>query len=229
MTLLKITGLALIFVGLIITAATLILAKKSGTFEAVKELGRIRSTGYLKEHKEIRGEDIYKRELATDHSRLMSRRAKRVLERMEAEEKESEKQSGIARGTSLLEEVRAEKSEATAVLPNHTLPDDATSALNEDPERTAALDMLPQAQAAERSEDTAVLGRGEDTSVLPDEERTATLGSGEQTATLTIIGDPKPAEDVCGTALLYEEGTAILRDDDTALLQEEDGTAVLKN
>ena len=206
MTAIKYVGFAFIAVGVILLAYTLITAKRRGTFEAIRELRRIRANGYIREHKEERGENIYKRELATDHSRLMSRRAQRVLEKMEAEE-HSKKQAGIQKGTALLEEVSAKPEEGTALLKDGK----GTAVLESNTEKTAMLETgLPN------EERTAILS----------EEHTAILGKGENTAVLTLEEDTGLLDNGESTDLLAEEGTAVLEDEGTALLQDK-GTEVL--
>lgn len=209
MTLLRIAGLVFIFIGLLITAATLIAAKRSGTFEAVKELGRIRSSGYIKEHREERGEDIYKRELATEHSRLMSRRAKRVLEKMEAEKASESKRAGVEKGTSLLEELPVKAGNKTPAAAGKKAADAVTLENAAEAEKTASLSS---------SEKTAVLGKGENTAVLALQVEDAYQSPDDGTAVLREGG----------TAILGGEGTAVLVNEGTAVLESREGTAVLR-
>lgn len=230
MTLLKITGLVLIATGVFVLALTLIMAKRNGTFVAVKELKRIKANGYIKEHKEDRGEDIYRRELATDHSRLMSRRAKRVLEKLDAEEEMSNK-AGMGKGTSLLEEVSVRPGQSKVQsLPEKSTEDEKTVPLRDigrvsDEEKTKALS-TDEKTAALVEEKTTVLGSKETTEIQTDEEKTGLLPE-EGTGFLPDDGKTGllPEE---GTALLTdEEKTGLLPEEDTALLVD-DGTALLK-
>lgn len=244
MTLIKAAGIAILGLGLLVIALTLISAKKNRTFEAIKELKRIRATGYIKEHKEQRGEDIYKKELATDHSRLLSRRAKRVLERMEAEEGTSANQPGRAKGTSLLEQVPARRqNENTGVLPdarNEKATDileakpekmqpelkgvierdaESTGVLHDPAESTAVLKKEGENTAVlERKEDTGILiEAGEGTDVLDRRNESTGILEGSEERTAVLAGSEE------GTALLYKpEGDA------TDILSREEVTGVLR-
>lgn len=245
MTLIKAAGIAILGLGLLVIALTLISARKNRTFEAIKELKRIRATGYIKEHKEQRGEDIYKKELATDHSRLLSRRAKRVLERMEAEEGTSAKQPGRAKGTSLLEQVpaRRRQNENTGILPNvrnekatdilEAKPEkmqpelkgvierdaESTGVLHDPAESTAVLKKEGENTAVlERKEDTGILiEAGEGTDVLDRRDESTGFLEGSEERTAVLAGSEE------GTALLYKpDGDA------TDILSREEATGILR-
>ena len=232
MLILKITGLALLAAGFLLGIFSFISAKRTDFFTEIAELRRIRETGYIKEHKEERREDVYRRDPAEERSRIMSRRAKRVLERMGEEEPSAEKPKGIAKGTSLLEEVppappmEAKKISAPAVSLKDNSSDDIPSAL-----AGLGTDILP-------SEETAPLIDASGTDILPsrDEEGTAILGDEEGTAVLDAEEGTAVLSDQEGTAVLkdeegtavLEEGTAVLDSEGTAVLEEE-GKAVLED
>ena len=215
MLILKITGLALLAAGFLLGIFSFISAKRTDLFTEIAELRRIRETGYIKEHKEERREDVYRRDPAEERSRIMSRRAKRVLERMGEEEPSAEKPKGIAKGTSLLEEVppappmEAKKISAPAVPIKESRPE--------------GTDILP-------SESAAPLADSSGTDILPsrDEEGTAVLGDEEGTAVLDSEEGTAVLIDEEGTAVLEEEGAAVLDSEGTAVLEEE-GTAVLED
>lgn len=186
MTILKISGAVLIAAGLSVIVATLIAAKRSGTFEAIKELRRIRTSGYITEHKVYTGEDVYRNELSSSQSRLMSRRAKRVLEKMDQEDAPEKKQVNAA-GTSMLEEVepRRQDEERTSTLPQEAIRTEGTAILAENSEGTDPLNPSESTDVlTETEERTGVLDEiGEGTDVLEGSAETAECGEG--TAVLT--------------------------------------------
>ena len=212
MQIIKYIGLVFIGSGLLTALLTFISAKKNGTFAAVKELRRIRSEGYTKEHKEEKREDIYRRDIAIDRTKSQSRRARRVLERMEQAEAMNVKKPASAPGTSILEEVSGRQA--------RRLPEEKPS---DEPAKTIG-------------EATDVLGKeGDSTDILiKKEEGTAALSSaGEKTGVIDKKEEGtailKEADEKTDVLKEREEGTAVLSkaEEQTAVLKEEpDGNVV---
>ena len=212
LTILKISGAVFMAAGLALIAAALIAAKRSGTFEAIKELRRIRTSGYITEHKIYTGEDVYRNELSSSQARLMSRRAKRVLEKLDQEDSPEKKQINAA-GTSMLEEVEPRRAgeERAAALPQKAMRAEGTAILSDD------------------SEGTALLNLSESTDILTEsEERTGVLDEIDE-GTDVLNGGAETADDGEGTAVLHQEDTGLDNNRGTAILEGPEGTAILRD
>ena len=200
---LKIAGIVFIASGIILIAASLLKARKENTFDRIRELRRIRETGYVKEHHRETYEDVYKRDEVRE-ARMMSRRAKRVLERMEQAERTEEKPEGTARGTSFLEEVTAREEGSVTRPPS----EEGTAVLGKSSASEENTGILPEKSLSD--EGTAVLGSDESTGILPEkntsEEGTAVLDSEEKTGILPARRAPEEAADDMDTG----EGTDVL-------------------
>ena len=230
LTILKISGAVSMAAGLALIASALIAAKRSGTFEAIKELRRIRTSGYITEHKIYTGEDVYRNELSSSQARLMSRRAKRVLEKLDQEDSPEKKQINAA-GTSMLEEVEPRRAgeERAAALPQKAMRAEGTAILPETSEGTDILILSGGTDILTETEERTGLLDKADTGTAVLDEKVEAANSGERTAVLEQENrGPGSGE---GTAILQEpEGTAILRDqgEATGILDNGEGTDILE-
>lgn len=225
----RIIGEVLIASGILLLIYTLVRARKDETFTKRRELRQIRQAGYTKEHKEAAASNPYSKASATDHSRLMSRRAQRVLEKMEEDPKMQEE--GRRKGTSHLEEVERpdEKKpshaaeEKTALLTEEPPAEQETALLDED--RTEKLEeddyLLIDDDAAFHNAGTELLDMAQ-----TGEEKTALLEDEQKTDLLQEQGADPKAEDA--TELLDQEDTVLLdQEESTALLNAEESTVPL--
>lgn len=233
----KIIGILFMLTGLGILAVTFYNARKKGSLEALKELQRIRDSGYTKEHlgKEL-AEDVYRREPVSETAARMSRRAKRVRQRMQDEERAG--RPGMDPGTSAVEEVtqrrkrsfKDEAAETTVLVQPDELPpvpgsEEATDILSKDEESTGLLPGTDRNDDQYDSESgTDVLGvenrntwSEEDTGLLPSaEDATGLLGSAPEEST-DILPSSESGTDILS---ISEDGTDILP-------SEEQGTDIL--
>ena len=248
---LRIAGIILMLTGLLVVAVTIYNAKRKGDLEALQELKRIRESGYTKEHlSQKRTEVVYRNEPVSDNAARMSRRAKRVLQRMQEEEEERAKRPGMEPGTFAVEEVTAgRKKRQTATPAEKTVgsvsdvadpaPEEETDILEKE-EDTGLLppnDHQPGNDLFDSEAGTDILDKPgkaagaswteEDTGILPtSEEATGILETPSEEST-DILPEPEEGTDILP---LSEAGTNILRssESDTDILPfSEEGTDIL--
>lgn len=247
MVILKTAGAILFILGVLLGVYTFVSSRKGGLFDDLTELKRIRETGYTKEHhEEERREDIYKRETNTaPQARLLSRRAQRVLERMNEAESAAAAEDESAKGAAILEEVvpkGATRSEPAVIETKNAPPSGAFSGkLIKRPARRRKTSS-PEQPAAEPApmqdtgEGTDVLAAAPDESTdilkkeaAPSEEGTDVLSRDASEGTDILERNPSEGTDILQPR--EEEGTDILAsssDEGTAVLGSTDeGTDIL--
>lgn len=235
MTLLKIAGWVMLVLGALIICLTLYLGRKRGTLEGIGELKRIRANGYIKEHKEETREDVYRREVISEQQRLLSRRAKRVLERMERENRTDDKQKGVAKGTSLLEEVSPAGRRPEPSAPKKEEPSVRDPGSDIQDESTGVLPDRKKKKGLRQDEGTAVLERntspeqGESTAILGDKGKSV-----PEEGTAVLVRKPSVNDDAERTGILPRDENKRFEQEATGILPGRDkgkageGTAVLE-
>jgi len=226
MVILKTAGAILFILGVLLGVYTFVSSRKGGLFDDLTELKRIRETGYTKEHhEEERREDIYKRETNTaPQARLLSRRAQRVLERMNEAENAAAAEDESAKGAAILEEVvpkGATRSEPAVIETKNAPPSGAFSGkLIKRPARrkkTSSKEQLTAepAPVQDTGEGTDVLAAAPDegTDILkkeaaPSEEGTAILSRDASEGTDILERTPSEGTDILNAP--PEEGTDVL-------------------
>ena len=215
--LISLIGEIITALGLLMLCTILIKAKRDGSFEAIKELKRIRSKGYITEHKEEHRENIYKREFAASQAEKTTRRARRVLERMRLAEEKGEKKPGTEKGSTYLEVVSAGPDKKKTASQNRSQkPDteDGTAILRHETDKTEILSRTTEHTGILTETDTDLLPSENDTDILVREPNTDVLKPEEKT---DILKDTEGTD-----VLLPETGTDILikeNPDDTDILE----------
>lgn len=213
---LRIAGIVLILTGLLTMAVTIFNAKRKGELEALKELERIRESGYTKEHQsKKRTEDVYRKEPVSDNAARMSRRAKRVRQRLQEDEKERAERPGMEPGTSAVEEVTAGRKIRKT---------DAPKVNTDGSGNAAAINTAAEAE-------TDILVKEEDTGLLqPAEQKAKNVQFDSEAGTDILDKSEKTAgiswsEEDTGILPTSEEATGVLRapsEDATDILPEQE-------
>ena len=239
-TILKIAGASLFIAGVLLGLYTLIYAGRTGLKDDMAELKLIKETGYTKEHAEERREDIYRTEPVAQTSRRMSRRAKRVLERMNETGDEPRSTQDAGRNDPVIEEVVPDNESQKQTIkrePEETAPPAEKMPKRPAPDAVApseeGTDILPGSSA----EGTDVLGESMSAAVSAAAAEGTDILPGTAPESTGVL-PPSSAEqtDVLGSSTRMEEGTAVLGAEETDVLpqqnakgkSDEEGTAVLE-